>query len=262
MMNINPLEQLDTASTAYPASDPSEVQPAMSPATHTQAVIEFDDVYKIYQMGTNQVHALDGVSITFGRGEFWSIMGPSGSGKSTMLNLLGCLDRPTSGRCLIDGHDIAGLGDDALSDVRLSRLGFVFQSFNLIAQLTVSENIQMPMYYKGIDADEAADRAATLGDKVGLGDRLNHRPTELSGGQQQRVAIARALANDPSILLADEPTGNLDSSTSAQIMKLLCQLHEQGRTIVMVTHEQDIASHSQMQLHMLDGRIGHIEEGR
>jgi putative ABC transport system ATP-binding protein len=223
------------------------------------AVIEFDDVYKIYQMGDNQVRALDGVSISFCRGEFWSIMGPSGSGKSTMLNLLGCLDRPSAGRCLIDGQDVAGLEDDQLSDVRLRRLGFVFQSFNLIAQLTVSENIEMPMYYLGVDADEAADRAAELASLVGLGDRLDHRPTELSGGQQQRVAIARALANNPSILLADEPTGNLDSSTGEQIMGLLRDLHQEGRTIVMVTHEQDIADHSQKQLHMLDGRIGRIE---
>jgi putative ABC transport system ATP-binding protein len=223
------------------------------------AVIEFDDVYKIYQMGDTQVRALDGVTITFQRGEFWSIMGPSGSGKSTMLNLLGCLDRPTSGRCLIDGQDVAGLEDDELSDVRLRRLGFVFQSFNLIAQLTVSENIQMPMYYKGIDAEEAADRAAELAELVGLGDRLGHRPAELSGGQQQRVAIARALSNDPAILLADEPTGNLDTSTGNQIMSLLRDLHEQGRTILMVTHEAAIARFSQKQLHMLDGKIGRIE---
>ena len=223
------------------------------------AVIQFDDVYKIYQMGTNQVRALDGVSVSFYRGEFWSIMGPSGSGKSTMLNLLGCLDRPTAGRCLIDGLDVAGFEDNQLSDIRLGRLGFVFQSFNLIAQLTVSENIEMPMYYLGIDADEAAARAAELAAMVGLGDRLDHRPAELSGGQQQRVAIARALANNPSILLADEPTGNLDSATGQQIMTLLRQLHEQGRTIVMVTHEQSVADHSQKQLHMLDGCIDRIE---
>ncbi|MDH3583119.1 MAG: ABC transporter ATP-binding protein [Phycisphaerae bacterium] len=226
----------------------------------SDTVIQFDDVFKIYQMGSNEVRALDGVSISFHRGEFWSIMGPSGSGKSTMLNLLGCLDRPTAGRCLIDQHDVAGLEDDQLSDIRLRRLGFVFQSFNLIPQLTVSENIEMPMSYLGIDADEAADRAAELADMVGLGDRLGHRPTELSGGQQQRVAVARALANDPSILLADEPTGNLDSSTGRQIMELMRELHEQGRTIVMVTHERHVADYSQKQLHMLDGRIGRIEE--
>ncbi|MDX1563758.1 MAG: ABC transporter ATP-binding protein, partial [Phycisphaeraceae bacterium] len=207
------------------------------------------------------VRALDGVSIAFGRGEFWSIMGPSGSGKSTMLNLLGCLDRPTAGRCLIDGHDVAHLADDQLSEVRLSRIGFVFQSFNLIAQLTVSENIQMPMYYKGVGAEAAAARAAELAELVGLGDRLAHRPAELSGGQQQRVAIARALSNDPSILLADEPTGNLDSSTGKQIMNLLGELHEQGRTIIMVTHESEIAAHAQKQLHMIDGRIGRITGG-
>ena len=235
--------------------------PQRLPEREGSNVIQFDDVYKIYQMGDNQVRALDGVSIEFRRGEFWSIMGPSGSGKSTMLNLLGCLDRPTSGRCLIDGQDVADLADDELSDVRLRRLGFVFQSFNLIAQFTVSENIQMPMSYLGMDATEGADRAAELANMVGLGDRLDHRPTELSGGQQQRVAIARSLANDPSILLADEPTGNLDSSTGEQIMKLLCELHEQGRTIIMVTHEQDVAKHSQKQLHMLDGKIGRIVGG-
>ena len=239
------------------------IQPTANPsaAGASQAVIRFDDVFKIYPMGQEQVRALDGVSVDFGRGEFWAIMGPSGSGKSTMLNLLGCLDRPTAGRCLIDGHDVAHLADDQLSEVRLSQLGFVFQSFNLIAQLTVSENIQMPMYYKGVDAEVATTRAAELAQMVGLGDRLAHRPAELSGGQQQRVAIARALANDPSILLADEPTGNLDSSTGKQIMKLLCQLHEQGRTIIMVTHEPEIAGHAQKQLHMIDGRIGRITGG-
>ena len=238
----------------------STTQPACpaSASTPADSVIQFDDVFKVYPMGSTQVRALDGVSITFRRGEFWSIMGPSGSGKSTMLNLLGCLDRPTAGRCLIDGQDVAHLEDDQLSDVRLRRLGFVFQSFNLIAQLTVSENIQMPMHYRGMEDDEAADRAAELAGLVGLGDRLGHRPAELSGGQQQRVAIARALANDPAILLADEPTGNLDSATGTQIMGLLRRLHEEGRTIVMVTHELDVAEYSQKQLHMRDGRVGRI----
>lgn len=223
-------------------------------------VIQLEDVRKTYTMGANVVHALAGVTLDIAAGDFWAIMGPSGSGKSTMLNLLGCLDRPTSGTCRIDDNDLALLDDDALSDLRLRRLGFIFQSFNLLPQNTVADNIALPLYYLGYDATQRDRRAAQLADLVGLGDRLGHRPNELSGGQQQRVAIARSLANDPAIILADEPTGNLDSATGEQIMTLIGDLHAQGRTIIMVTHEPDVAAHAPKRLHMRDGRIDRIEE--
>ncbi len=209
-------------------------------------------------MGDQDVHALAGVTLDIERGSFWAISGASGSGKSTMLNLLGCLDRPTSGRYALEGKSISTLSDDELSDIRLQHLGFVFQSFNLIPQLTVQENIELPLFYQGIDAGEAAKRARDIADRVGLTDRLGHRPTELSGGQQQRVAIARALSNNPSVLLADEPTGNLDTATGDSIMKLLSELHEQGKTIMMVTHEPEIAAYAQFQLVMRDGKIESI----
>ena len=224
-----------------------------------RAVIELDDVYKIYQMGAEQVRALNGVTVSFAEGSFWAIMGPSGSGKSTMLNLLGCLDRPTEGIYRLADENVGQLDDDALSMIRLQRIGFIFQSFNLIPQLTVRENIEMPLFYLGLHPHESARRADELADMVGLGDRLGHRPTELSGGQQQRVAIARALVNDPNILLADEPTGNLDSSTGEQIMNLLAELQRQGRTIIMVTHEAHVAAYAQHELHILDGKIDRIE---
>lgn len=221
---------------------------------------QLEDVKKIYIMGSEQVNALDGVTLSFDKGSFWAILGPSGSGKSTMLNLLGCLDRPTSGKYFLSGHDVSSLDDDQLSEMRLRHLGFIFQSFNLIPQSTVEENIQLPLYYKGMDLDESIERAREMARKVGLETRLNHRPTELSGGQQQRVAIARALANDPSIILADEPTGNLDSVTGSEIMKLLKELNEQGKTIIMVTHEPDIAKNARNRLYMKDGKIERIEE--
>jgi putative ABC transport system ATP-binding protein len=211
-------------------------------------------------MGATEVRALAGVSVSFEVGTFWAIMGPSGSGKSTMLNLLGCLDRPTAGRYLLEGQDVAALDDDALSEFRLRHLGFVFQSFNLIPQLTVRENIELPLYYLGWDADESAARADAMAERVGLAGRLEHRPAELSGGEQQRVAIARALAADPAILLADEPTGNLDSATSGQIMGLLSELNRQGKTVIMVTHERELAAYARQRLHMRDGLIDRIEE--
>jgi len=222
-------------------------------------VIELHEVRKVYQMGMQQVHALAGVSLQFAHGSFVAIMGASGSGKSTMLNLLGCLDRPTTGRYRLAGEDVSEMDDDQLSNIRLMRLGFIFQSFNLIPQLTVRENIELPLYYQGWSARDSADRAVELAELVGLGDRLAHRPSELSGGQQQRVAIARSLANDPAVLLADEPTGNLDSSTSRQIMQSLVQLNEQGKTIIMVTHEADIAAHARTRVHMVDGLIDRVE---
>lgn len=235
--------------------------PTPAPAVE-DLVVRLERVHKTYVMGAEEVHALAGVSVAFTRGDFWALMGPSGSGKSTMLNVLGCLDRPTAGRYYLDGQLVSELEDNALSDYRLRRLGFIFQSFNLIPQLTVQENIELPLYYLGWEDARMSERARELAAMVGLGERLRHRPTELSGGQQQRVAIARALANDPAILLADEPTGNLDSATGEQIMKLLSELNAQGKTIIMVTHEPDIAAHATSRLHMRDGLIERIEGGR
>ncbi|MCK5563744.1 MAG: ABC transporter ATP-binding protein, partial [Planctomycetes bacterium] len=187
------------------------------------------------------------------------IMGHSGSGKSTMMNVLGCLDRLSKGKYFLEGKDVSTMGDDALSELRLRKFGFIFQSFNLIPQLTVQRNIELPLYYLGWEADRSADRAKELAEMVGLESRLNHRPTELSGGQMQRVAIARSLANDPNIIFADEPTGNLDSVTGEQILVLLRKLNAGGKTIIMVTHEPDIASYADHQLHMKDGLIDRIE---
>jgi putative ABC transport system ATP-binding protein len=222
-------------------------------------VVHLEDITKVYQMGSERVYALRELTMTIRRGSFWALMGPSGSGKSTMLNLLGCLDRPTSGRYLLDGHDVSQMSDNELSDYRLRRLGFVFQSFHLIPQLTVRENIELPLFYLGWEAERSGVRARELAERVGLEHRLNHRPSELSGGQQQRVAIARSLANDPAMIMADEPTGNLDSATGEQIMHLLRELNEQGKTIIMVTHEPDIASFARQRLHLRDGRIERIE---
>ena len=223
------------------------------------ALVRLENVTKIYQVGLTEVRALAGVTISFDSGSFWAIMGPSGSGKSTMLNLLGCLDRPTSGHYVLEGHDVADLNDNALSEIRLRHLGFIFQSFNLIPQLTVRENIELPLYYLDWDPEQSAVRAEEMAERVGLADRLNHRPTELSGGQQQRVAIARALAANPTILLADEPTGNLDSATGEQIMGMLTELNRQGKTIIVVTHEPDLARFASHRLHMRDGLIDRIE---
>jgi putative ABC transport system ATP-binding protein len=227
--------------------------------SNNQEIIKLVDARKIYQMGTEQVKALAGIDITFKKGSFWAIMGPSGSGKSTMMNILGCLDRLTSGSYFLDAKDVSQLNDDSLSDFRLKYLGFIFQSFNLIPQLTVQRNIELPLYYLGWDARESATRAKELAEQVGLADRIGHRPTELSGGQMQRVAIARALANDPQVIFADEPTGNLDSTTGEQILELLIELNKTGKTIIIVTHEQAIAEHAHSRLHMLDGLIDRIE---
>ena len=229
-------------------------------AVSNNKILELQDVSKTYRMGDQEVHALAGITISFEAETFCAVMGPSGSGKSTMLNLLGCLDRPTSGTYVVTGQDVGTLNDDKLSDLRLRHLGFVFQSFNLIPQLTVLENIELPLFYLGWEADRSARHAAEIAERVGLSERLRHRPAELSGGQQQRVAIARALANDPKIILADEPTGNLDTSTGEQIMDLLVDLNRQGKTIIMVTHEAHVAAHATRRIHMLDGRIAGIEE--
>ncbi len=224
-----------------------------------QEIVQLKEARKVYQMGMQEVNALAGVTISFKKGSFWAIMGPSGSGKSTMMNILGCLDRLTSGQYYIEGQDVSQLDDDSLSELRLKHLGFIFQSFNLIPQLTVQRNIELPLYYLGWDAEQSADRARELADEVGLGDRLGHRPTELSGGQMQRVAIARALANDPQVIFADEPTGNLDSITGEQIMEVLANLNRQGKTIIMVTHEPNIAAYADSRLHMIDGVVDRIE---
>jgi len=222
-------------------------------------LVRLEEVTKYYRMGGQEVRALDGVSLTFREGSFWALMGPSGSGKSTLLNLVGLLDRPTSGRYLLRGDDVGYIEDDARSELRLKTLGFIFQSFNLIPQLTVRENIELPLLYLGWDDERCAARALELAEEVGLGTRLEHRPAELSGGQQQRVAIARSLANDPAILLADEPTGNLDTPTGSQIMALLGELNRRGKTILMVTHEADIAAHARGRLFLRDGKVQRME---
>jgi len=224
-----------------------------------EEIVRLENARKIYQMGTEQVKALAGISVSFNKGSFWAIMGPSGSGKSTMMNILGCLDRLTSGSYYLDGQDVSQLDDDSLSEFRLRYLGFIFQSFNLIPQLTVQRNIELPLYYLGLDARQSAARAKELAEQVGLADRVGHRPTELSGGQMQRVAIARALANDPHVIFADEPTGNLDSATGEQIMEVLANLNRQGKTIIMVTHEPNIAAYARNRLHMIDGVVDRIE---
>jgi putative ABC transport system ATP-binding protein len=218
-------------------------------------IIKLEDANKVYTVGSNDVNALNGVNITFDQGDFWAIMGPSGSGKSTMMNIIGCLDRLTRGYYFLEGQDVGRVDDDALSEFRLRYLGFIFQSFNLIPQLTVLRNIELPLYYLGWEPEDSMKRAEELAVSVGLEGRLEHKPTELSGGQMQRVAIARALANDPKILLADEPTGNLDSQTGMQIMELLVNLNNKGKTIIMVTHEQDIAAYAKNRLHMKDGIV-------
>jgi putative ABC transport system ATP-binding protein len=215
------------------------------------------DLHKDYHLGEHVVRALRGVSVDIPEGDFVAIMGQSGSGKSTMLNLLGALDRPTKGRYILGGDDVGILDDDRLSEIRNRKIGFIFQSYNLITQYSVLENIQVPMHYRARHHMTAADvrRCIDLAEQVGLGDRLDHRPFQLSGGQQQRVAIARALINDPEIILADEPTGNLDSATEKEIMGILCQLNREGRTIIMVTHETSVARRSRRQIVMKDGVI-------
>ncbi len=219
------------------------------------SVVQLQEVRKAYQIGPVVVEALRGVSFDIRSGDYVSIMGPSGCGKSTLLNVLGCLDRPSNGRYLLGGQDTSELDDDRLSFLRGSRLGFIFQSYNLIQQLTVLENIEVPLYYQGLSEAESRRRAGGLAERVGLANRLEHKPFELSGGQQQRVAIARALANDPLILLADEPTGNLDSGSGAEILRLFDELHEQGRTLVMVTHDPGIARRATRTILLRDGLL-------
>ncbi|MCK4753118.1 MAG: ABC transporter ATP-binding protein [Planctomycetes bacterium] len=218
-------------------------------------VVDIKNLSKIYQLGSVEVAALDDIDLAIEEGEYIAIMGPSGSGKSTLLNLLGCLDRPTSGEYCLGGKDVSKLDDDELSLIRGMHIGFIFQSYNLIGQLNVIENIELPMYYQGFSEHESSAAAKKLATMVGLGDRIKHRPMELSGGQQQRVAIARALANDPVVILADEPTGNLDSSSGADILNILDGLHQKGKTLIVVTHDDNIAAHAQRVIHLLDGKI-------
>ena len=220
-----------------------------------QQVVIIKSLCKSYKMGAIDLPVLKGIDLTFKKGEYVAIMGPSGSGKSTLLNILGCLDKPTSGTYLLGEKDVSTLDDDQLSQIRGLRIGFIFQSFNLITQLNIIENIEVAMFYQGIPKETSDRRAAELADMVGLSDRLTHRPFELSGGQQQRVAIARALANDPLIVLADEPTGNLDSQSGREILLLLDKLHQQGKTVIVVTHDKDIAERTNRVIHLLDGRI-------
>ena len=208
-----------------------------------------------YELGAEVVHALRTVDLQIRRNEFVAIMGPSGSGKSTLMNLLGCLDTPTSGEYWLNSQKVSELDDDELARIRNKEIGFVFQTFNLLPRATALHNVELPLIYAGVSAKERRERAVSALERVGLGDRVKHRPSELSGGERQRVAFARALVNEPSILLADEPTGNLDSSTSAEIIGVMEDLHSAGQTIVLITHEPDIASHAARQIRLLDGRI-------
>ena len=231
-------------------------------ASNGQPVAELRDVSRVYRMGNNEVRALDGLSVAFGQGEYWAIMGSSGSGKSTLLNILGCIDRPSGGDYIVRGQPVSELDDDELSEMRGRRIGFIFQSFNLIQQLNVLENILVPVFYQDDAGDHEIERAKMLAARVGLDGRLDHRPNELSGGQQQRVAIARALINDPPLLLADEATGNLDTTTTAEILELFDELHDEGKTLLLVTHEKEVGRHAERMLLLKDGKIDRIHENR
>jgi putative ABC transport system ATP-binding protein len=224
-------------------------------------VIRTEELWKTYQMGAEEVHALRGVTFEVPRGEYLAIMGPSGSGKSTLMNLIGCLDTPTSGEYWLNGKLVSEMDDDELAYIRNKEIGFVFQTFNLLPRATALHNVELPLIYNGTPRSQRLEMAKLALERVDLTDRMNHKPNELSGGQRQRVAIARALVNNPSILLADEPTGNLDSQTSQEIMRFFDELHQQGNTIILVTHEHDIAEHAHRVLHILDGRIN-LDERR
>jgi putative ABC transport system ATP-binding protein len=218
-------------------------------------VIKTDELAKVYEMGSEQVHALRGVNVQIRKGEYVAIMGPSGSGKSTLMNLIGCLDSPTSGKYWLAGRLVSDLDDDELAYIRNKEIGFVFQTFNLLPRATALHNVELPLIYNGTPAEERLERAKKALERVDLADRMNHKPNELSGGQRQRVAVARALVNSPSIVLADEPTGNLDSKTGDEIMALFETLHSQGNTIILVTHENDIAQHAHRIVHIRDGQV-------
>ncbi len=221
----------------------------------TTPVIALQHISKTYRLGAVEVPVLRDIQLTVRKGDFFSIMGPSGSGKSTLMNILGCLDRPTDGSYRLDGDEVAHLTDDELAHIRNRKIGFVFQSFNLLTKLSTLENVELPMIYAGVGKEQRRQRATELLGMFGLGNRLQHLPTELSGGQRQRVAIARALANEPSIIMADEPTGNLDTKSGADVMRIFTALHREGRTILLVTHEPDIAAAADSHIELLDGRI-------
>jgi len=222
-------------------------------------VIKTEELAKVYEMGAEQVHALRGVNLEIRKGEYVAIMGPSGSGKSTLMNLIGCLDSPTSGKYWLAGRLVSDLDDDELAYIRNKEIGFVFQTFNLLPRATALHNVELPLIYNGTPADERIEKAKKALECVDLADRMQHKPNELSGGQRQRVAVARALVNNPSIVLADEPTGNLDSKTGEEIMALFENLHRQGNTIILVTHENEIAQHAHRIIHIRDGRIASDE---
>lgn len=219
------------------------------------ALIETKELWKTYEMGAETVHALRGASLTIEKGEYVAIMGPSGSGKSTLMNLIGCLDTPSQGNYILNEKDVSNMTDDELANIRNREIGFVFQTFNLLPRATALHNVELPLIYNGSSTDERKEKAVRALTRVDLADRVTHKPSELSGGQRQRVAIARALVNDPSLILADEPTGNLDSKTSVEIMRLFDELHKQGNTIIVVTHERDIALHAKRVITILDGQI-------
>jgi putative ABC transport system ATP-binding protein len=221
----------------------------------TQPIIHLDRVSRTYDMGRVAVHALNDVSLQVAAGEFVAIVGPSGSGKSTMMNILGCLDRPTAGTYVLAGTPVAALDDDALARLRSREIGFVFQSYNLLPRTSALDNVATPLLYQGVGRGERMRRARAALERLGLGDRVSHEPSELSGGQQQRVAIARALVTEPALVLADEPTGNLDSHAGAEVMAVLRDLHDQGRTVVLITHDTDVAASADRQIHLRDGRV-------
>ena len=241
------------------ATEVADISESAIKAPPPDCIICTEDLWKTYEMGAEQVHALRGVNLKINRGEYVAIMGPSGSGKSTLMNLIGCLDSPTKGRYWLNGNLVSELDDDELARIRNKEIGFVFQTFNLLARATALHNVELPLIYSGTPAEERITRAKGALTAVDLADRMNHKPNELSGGQRQRVAIARALVNNPSIILADEPTGNLDSQTGQEIMNLFAELHTKGNTIVLVTHEADIAEHAHRVVHIRDGVVASDE---
>jgi putative ABC transport system ATP-binding protein len=241
------------------ATQVADVQENPLQAPPASSIISTEDLWKTYQMGAEQVHALRGVTLNIDRGEYVAIMGPSGSGKSTLMNLIGCLDTPTKGRYWLNGNLVSELDDDELARIRNKEIGFVFQTFNLLARATALHNVELPLIYSGTPSNERIERAKNALRAVDLEERMNHKPNELSGGQRQRVAVARALVNNPSIILADEPTGNLDSQTGSEIMALFADLHSKGNTIVLVTHEADIAENAHRVVHIKDGVVASDE---